>query len=158
MKIKFYFFTLFCFLLISLNACFPKQKPKSYKIDQKDSMIGADIAFSKMSEEKGLKSAFMEFIDSNGVLQRPNTLPLKGGDAIDFISQSDDTTNVMTWQPEGASISESGDLGYTYGVYSLKSKKTDLVLKGTYVSIWKKQPNGKWKFELNTGNEGIGSE
>ncbi len=29
--------------------------------------------------------------------------------------------------------------------------------KGTYVYIWKKDSNGKWKFVLNSGNEGLGS-
>jgi ketosteroid isomerase-like protein len=32
----------------------------------------------------------------------------------------------------------------------------DTVLRGTYVSVWKKQKDGKWKFMLDTGNEGIG--
>jgi ketosteroid isomerase-like protein len=31
----------------------------------------------------------------------------------------------------------------------------DTFFAGTYVSIWKKQPDGKWKFILDSGNEGI---
>lgn len=143
-------------IVIFSEACINRSKPKTYKVDLKQSMIEADLAFSKLSEEKGMKTAFMEFIDSNGVLQRPNTLPLKAGDAIDFISQANDTAVIMTWQPQGASIAESGELGYTFGVYQLQVKGTDSVSRGTYVSIWKKQSDGTWKFELNTGNEGIG--
>jgi len=143
-------------MLLSFGSCKNKPKPKTYKIDLKESMMDADIAFSKLSADKGMKTAFMEYIDSNGIIQRPNTLPLKGGNAIDFISQADDTTYIMTWQPLGGTIAESGDLGYTYGIYSLQSKSTDSALNGTYLTIWKKQPDGKWKFEYNTGNEGIG--
>ena len=144
----------FSIIAILLFSC--KPKPKIYKVDLKASMMSADIAFSKLSEERGMKTAYLEYIDSNGILQRPNTLSLKGGDAIDFISQADDTAFTMSWQPQGGTIAESGELGYTYGIYFLKSKTSDTIFEGTYVTIWKKQPDGKWKFELNTGNEGVG--
>ncbi len=62
----------------------------------------------------------------------------------------------MTWKPKGANVAASGDLGYTYGVYEIHTSAQDTVLYGTYVSIWKKQQNGKWKFVLDSGNEGIG--
>jgi ketosteroid isomerase-like protein len=78
-----------------------------------------------------------------------------GADAVDYISQGDDTSFIMTWEPSGGNVAKSGDLGYTYGVYSLKPKNKDTVFYGTYVSVWKKQEDGKWKFVLETGNEGI---
>jgi ketosteroid isomerase-like protein len=108
-----------------------------------------------MSEEKGIKAALLYYIDGKGVLLRPNVVPLVGGNAVDYISQGADTTYTMTWEPSGGTVSKSGDLGYTYGVYSLKPKTRDTVLYGTYVSVWKRQEDGKWKFLLETGNEGI---
>lgn len=139
---------------ISLLSCF-KKKPKEDLVDIKMSMMEADRAFSKMSELKGMKAAFMEYIDSNGVLLRPNSKPIIGGEAIFYISQGEDSSYTMTWDPKGGSVAQSGDLGYTYGIYSIKPKKSETVQYGTYVSIWKKQPDGKWKFALDTGNEGI---
>jgi ketosteroid isomerase-like protein len=124
--------------------------------DAKSGMIEADKAFSKLSEEKGMKAAFMENIDSNGVLLRPNSMPVIGVNAIDYISQENDTSYSMSWEPRGGSVAKSGELGYTYGVYLIKFKNKDSVLKGTYLSIWKKQPDGKWKFVMDTGNEGLG--
>jgi hypothetical protein len=139
-------------------ACKAKQtaslSPDQYlalKID----MMETDRAFSALSEQKGLRTAFMDFIDSNGVLLRPGTVPLVAGDAMDFITQSNDTGFVMTWEPRDAGLSASGDLGYTYGVYSLRPSQTDTVIYGSYVSVWKKQPDGKWKFMLQSGNEGV---
>jgi ketosteroid isomerase-like protein len=76
-----------------------------------------------------------------------------GAGSIDFISQLSDTAYTLSWQPMNAEISKSGDLGFTYGVYELSIK--DSVYKGTYVSIWKKQNDGSWKFVLDSGNEGI---
>jgi ketosteroid isomerase-like protein len=107
-----------------------------------------------MSRQIGMKKAFLQYIDNEGVLLRPGHLPLVGAEAIDFLSQLSDTAYTLTWQPMKAEISKSGDLGFTYGVYTLNIK--DSVYKGTYVSIWKKQNDGSWKFVLDSGNEGIG--
>ena len=117
--------------------------------------MNADRAFSAMSEKKGLRNAYLDFIENDGVLLRPGTLPLAGGDAMDFITQSNDSLFVMTWEPKSASIAASGDLGYTYGVYSIRQLENDSVFFGSYVTIWKRQPNGKWKFVLQSGNEGV---
>jgi len=116
-------------------------------------MIDTEIAFSNFSKKYGMKKAFIEYIDEDGVLLRPNHLPIVGADAIDFLTQVNDSTYSLTWKPLTGSIASSGDLGYTYGIYTVQLK--DTTLKGTYVSIWKKNPEGKWKFVLDAGNEGI---
>lgn len=118
-------------------------------------MMDADREFSAMSEAKGLRNAFIEFIDSNGVLLRPGTFPLSGGDAMSFISQSSDSAFIMKWEPKTAVIAASGELGYTYGIYAITQETKDSVIYGSYVTIWKRQPNGKWKFILQSGNEGV---
>lgn len=146
-----------CFFAIPfflLSACFKKDEKKNND-DVKEEMIAAEISFSTLSQEKGTRKALMEYIDSNGVLLRPNTFPMVGADAVDFISQANDTSYIMIWQPKGGSIAASGELGYTYGVYSVTPKNKDTVMHGTYVNIWKKQLNGKWKLVLDSGNEGI---
>jgi ketosteroid isomerase-like protein len=118
-------------------------------------LLEADRAFSQLSQQKGLRAAYMDYIDSNGVLLRPSNLPIAGADAVDFISQSNDTSFIMTWDPKAASISADSDLGYTYGIYSFKSKTDDAVYYGTYVTIWKKQADGRWKFVLQSANQDV---
>lgn len=137
-----------------LPACFKKNEKKNSD-EVKAEMIAAEMSFSRVSQEKGTRKALMEYIDSNGVLLRPNSFPLAGADAVDFISQANDTAYSMIWQPKGGSIAASGELGYTYGVYTVTPKNKDTVMHGTYVNIWKKQPDGKWKLMLDSGNEGI---
>ncbi|UAY53278.1 YybH family protein [Ferruginibacter albus] len=133
----------------------PPAEEQYAPVTSRTEIIETDKAFSKLSEEKGVRAAFMEYIDSAGVLLRPRSLPIEGADAIDYISQDNDTTIIMTWEPTGAAIAKSGDLGYTYGTYLIRYKNKDSVQKGTYLSIWKKQADGKWKFVLDTGNEGL---
>lgn len=121
-------------------------------------LIAVDKAFSAMSEEKGMKTAFIEYLDSNGVLLRPNHMPIIGANAIDYLVQQDDTNFTLSWEPQHAEVSQSGDLGYTYGVYAMRPGSKDTVIYGSYTSIWKKQQDGKWKLVLDTGNEGIGDQ
>jgi ketosteroid isomerase-like protein len=138
---------LFILLCCSLLACnfFTKKK----------TIAGPDEK-QQMSVEKGMKNAFLEYIDSNGVLLRPNQLPVLGADAIDFLIQENDSSYTLQWEPKNGMLAESGELGYTYGLYKLQPKNKDTAIFGTYVSIWKKQSDGSWKFVLDSGNEGVG--
>ena len=135
-----------------LMSCNPKKN--SAKSMSPDEIIKADEAFSEMSRKSGMKKAFIEYIDNEGILLRPNHPPIAGADAIEFLSQVNDSSYTLTWVPRGGEMATSANLGYTYGIYTLEMK--DTVLRGTYVSIWKKQKDGKWKFVLDSGNEGVG--
>ena len=81
--------------------------------------------------------------------QKPNLVKSNSPDEI-----INDSSYTLTWNPGGGEIATSDNLGYTYGIYKLATK--DTIFRGTYVSIWKKQKDGKWKFVLDSGNPGIG--
>jgi ketosteroid isomerase-like protein len=153
MKSSFFFIV----TLIIFTSCknSEKEKPLSGPMDKLE-LMDVDRAFSKMSEEQGMKNAFLEYIDSNGVLLRPNNLPIAGADAIDYLIRQNDSGYILKWEPRNGGVAKSGELGYTYGIYALKPSQKDTIIYGTYVSIWKKEKNGKWKYVLDTGNEGIG--
>ena len=149
-------YVLFVLMTVLFFSCsLKKKKKKENTAAAKMEIMEVDRAFSKLSEQKGLKTAFVEYIDSNGVLLRPNSVPLTEGYAMDIISRSSDTGFTMTWAPKNGAVAASSDLAYTYGVYSYKQNNSDSVVYGTYVTIWKKQPDGKWKFVLQSGNEGV---
>ena len=155
---KLLFFTGVLLLSSSCNF-FPKKEPVATGTAlDKLNMMDADRAFSKMSEEKGMKNAFLEYIDSNGVLLRPNHLPIVGADAIDYLIQQNDSTYTLKWEPRNGTVAQSGELGYTYGIYALKPTDKDTIIYGTYVSILKKDSEGNWKYVLDSGNEGIGED
>lgn len=126
---------------------------------EKEELLKADKDFATMSQKKGYKAASFEYIDSNGVLLRPQSAPIEGADAVDNISMIVDSGFVMTWEPVRAVVANSGELGYTYGIYEIKHKQIkegEATSSGTYVTIWKKQNDGKWKFVLNSANDGLG--
>ena len=54
----------------------------------------------------------------------------------------------LSWTPREAVVSESGDIGYSYGTFDLafETPAGEKVTKtGNYVCIWKKQHDGSWK-------------
>jgi ketosteroid isomerase-like protein len=110
-------------------------------------MQKADIAFSEYSKLKGMHKAFLQFIADDAVLLHSNTIPIIGADAILFIANMNDANLELTWNPLGGEVASSGEMGYTYGTFFLK-KDTTTIQQGSYVTIWKKQPDGKWKFVL----------
>jgi ketosteroid isomerase-like protein len=53
-------------------------------------------------------------------------------------------------------MSPAGDMGYTWGHYEghAKDKSGNAVLtSGRYMTIWKKQSDGKWKVALDSSSE-----
>lgn len=114
-----------------------------------DPLIETDKAFNAMAQQDGMAKAFIAYADKDVILLRQgNQLPLYGKDALarDF---ADVKGSPLSWEPLKAEIAASGDLGYTYGRYRVKSGET--VKTGVYVSIWKKQADGAWKYVLDGG-------
>lgn len=128
------------------------------KSDEKTSkeLIQRDLEFSKHSRQNGLGKAFTQFADSAAVLLKPDRMPIKGAMSIAYYYANINDDNLeLTWMPLDASVADSKDLGYTYGVWQLTS--LDSMRQGTYVTIWKKNQSGVWKYVLDAGNEGIGN-
>ena len=59
----------------------------------------------------------------------------------------------LTWDPDLASSSLAGDMGWTSGRYQSRSPGPDVeVLEhGRYLTIWQRQPDGGWKVAVDTG-------
>lgn len=141
-------FFLTAFFLISCNL-----QDESAHQPPTEEILNADLDFSAMSRQVGMKKAFLEYIDDEGVLLRPDHRPITGADAIDFLSILNDTSYTLTWRPSRAQIANSGDMGFTYGIYTLTFP--DTTFQGTYINVWKKESNGDWKLLLNSNNPGI---
>lgn len=144
-------------IMAFLSGCSEKKaEPEKDDVSQKIQLLQADKAFSDYCEQKGMKAANIEYIDANGVILRPDALPVVGAHAIDYLIQINDTGYTLKWQPHNAEVSKSGDLGYTYGIYAITPSNIDTQLLGTYLHVWKRQEDGSWKYVANSWNEGVG--
>jgi ketosteroid isomerase-like protein len=144
---------LFVFIihLFFILSCTSEPKNK-----QAGSLLEVDRQFSDLSVREGMFKAFQSYIADDGVILRDNSFPSKGKEALmKRFSGKSDTSFVLSWEPMYEKISSGGDLGYTYGIHSTLEKATGSITRGTYITIWLRQPDGSWKFVLDTGTQGL---
>lgn len=117
-------------------------------------VLAADKAFSEASRRDGITAAFLRVIAPDGKILSDTRA---GPDAVRTTFMQLPPTASLTWEPAFVDVGASGDLGYTWGRYTLtvpaalKGAKP-LVQMGTYVTIWRHQPDGSWKVVLDGGN------
>lgn len=112
------------------------------------SLVEAERAFSKASEEQGTREAFLTFLARDAVVFRPS--PVAGRPIYEKMAGGD--PSVLTWAPEIAEVASSGELGYTSGPYSVRPKRdAEPASFGHYVSVWQREPDGAWKVLLDIG-------
>ena len=143
------------FLLFSAYACYNKND----KEKMEEELYNADIEFSNLSKAEGRNASFIKYCDEEAVMLSPYSMPIEGKEFIvsKLLSKSD-TSFSLTWQPINASVAESGELGYTYGLWNLEltdSSGNRISEQGTYATVWRKNEKGEWKFVLDIGNEGL---
>ena len=148
-----------CLNLILIMICCLNVHPQTNLSDDPvKKLMDTDRKFSELSETMGANDAFLEFCHDSVVILRDNNYPYKGKDVIrqELFSESD-TGYVLTWEPAYGFVAVSGDLGYTYGVYTYATKENKpLIHQGTYISVWRRDEGGSWKYVLDSGNQGLG--
>ena len=116
----------------------------------------ADRAFAADVAREGLP-AWLRWFAPNGAQLAPGKIVRTDAERREHMAGLfGDPTLRLAWEPDTASIAAGGDLGYTIGRYQLRKLKPDgsftVLSTGRYLTIWRKQPDGSWKAELDTGN------
>jgi ketosteroid isomerase-like protein len=96
---------------------------------------------------------FTSFLDNDVVWYFCIYPQLKGKDAVRsaFKNTFENKGFSLTWTPDRLEVSASGDLGYTYGNYKVKSAnstETQSEQIHNYATIWRKQKDSTWKVIL----------
>ncbi|MBI3950705.1 MAG: nuclear transport factor 2 family protein [Acidobacteria bacterium] len=104
----------------------------------------AERAFSRASETKGMREAFLAYLADDAIIFRPH--PVEGKK---WYLERPASPGVLTWQPTAAEVSRSGDLGCTYGTSEFKGNGNESAESSSYVRIWRKRVGGQWKVVLD---------
>jgi ketosteroid isomerase-like protein len=134
--------------LFLLSAITFAQKPAS----PLKTMVETEQAFSKTAEEKSTREAFLAFIAEDGLLFRPGAVNGKQW-MLAHPDPPSDKHPLLAWQPAFADMSSAGDLGFTTGPWEFKKdiKDEKPAGYGHFVTLWKKQADGSWKFVVDLG-------
>jgi ketosteroid isomerase-like protein len=135
-------------LLLLIPVCAGAQTKRETAIKE---IKAAEKAFNDMAGSKGIKEAFVFFADKEVVIKRGKDSLIHGIEGVGhFYSGDFFRTATVTWAPDFTDASESGDLGYTYGKYEWLVKdaagNTQEKATGIFHTVWKKQPDGSWKY------------
>jgi ketosteroid isomerase-like protein len=108
-----------------------------------------DGEYSDISIAKGMPAASVEYFAEDGIAFAPGAVNGKK-----YWAGRTDFPGTLIWQPIFAFAAGAADLGYTTGMWELKKENEPLSLGfGHYVTLWAKQPNGRWKIALDVGTE-----
>jgi len=115
-------------------------------------MVKTEQAFSQMAQDKSIRDAFMAYIADDGLLFRPGAVNGKKW-MIEHPVPPSDKNPVLVWQPAYAGMAVSGDMGFTTGPWEAKADINDEKPQGYghFVTVWKKQADGTWKFVVDLG-------
>jgi ketosteroid isomerase-like protein len=115
--------------------------------DDYSDMVNAEKAFAADASARNTRDAFLAALADDGIVFAPG--PTHGKHSWESRPIND---NRLEWTPAVAEIAASGDLGFTSGPWRFTAKGADKpVAFGHFFTIWKKQPDGKWKVLVDHG-------
>lgn len=113
----------------------------------------ADLELAKSVADRSLQS-FLALVADDAVFFGKEVS--RGRDAVAkaWLPFFRDRSLFLKWYPTQVEVSAGADLGYSVGEFERMSKDpagNPTVATGNYVSIWRKQPDGRWKVVLDIG-------
>jgi ketosteroid isomerase-like protein len=117
-------------------------------------VMAADSAFADLGYRMGTAHAFSSTATSDGVVLTPSYFAV-GPEAIRSFFSSQARDGSLSWRPVFGVVAGSRDLGFTIGEYISTGRGTSGAVVqrfGKYLTVWKRQANGSWKFVVDGGN------
>jgi len=116
-------------------------------------LFDLEARFAKDVLERG-GAAFADWFAEDGVALGNGQQPVVGRVAIVKSATWLPKDYQLTWTPTDAQMGPSGDIGYTWGHFEGRSKDAGgnpIKQTGRYITIWRKQADGRWKVALDAG-------
>lgn len=135
--------------LVFLSTCQRSDAGVNLQERAKQEIRQAEAEFSALAAREGIPAAFLAYAAEDAVLLRSEQLITGKGEMKTYFAASTLKEVKLQWTPDFVDVSTSGDLGYTYGKYqfsAVESTGQPLSATGYFHTIWKKQPDGTWKF------------
>lgn len=122
-----------------------------------EALLAADRAFNDKAQKDGIAAAFEAFAAPKARMFRGEEHIVSGPAAIGaLMAEQYAHGGSLSWTPTEAVSSADGTLGFTHGRWTYTSPAAEgrepRIGKGSYVSVWSRQPDGTYKFEVDIGN------
>jgi ketosteroid isomerase-like protein len=116
-----------------------------------DDLMARDREFASVAAREGVGAAFAAFAadDAKVFLARQPVLIGHTAIASQYAGWNDAVK--LSWAPDGADLSARGDMGLTWGRWSIKEDGKPEI-SGKYVTTWRRDGEGAWKYTTHMGN------
>lgn len=126
------------------------------RIDARAELLAADRAFAKAAAERGLDGWMSFMTDDVARVTKIGEKIISGKEAV---RKADarvfaDPKRKLVWDPVDAHVFADGKTGLTSGRYRMlgtENGKETVLSSGGYVTGWRKDANGQWKVNFDTG-------
>ena len=131
-------------ILAGCAAGGPRPGSRERLADKADvsAVVAADLAFARLARDKGQWQAFRETMGDGAVMFVPQMTDARG-----WLADQAEPAQPAVWRPERVVSSCDGTLAASMGSATLPD--------GTfshYITVWKRQRNGAYRWVLDTGD------
>jgi ketosteroid isomerase-like protein len=152
-------FLLACSLLLCLPAALggdlsATATATAEKAARKAELARMEDVFCTMAKEKGILAAFEYFAAPDVAFVDTDPRRFRGLAAVRERMGPDQPGVSVTWSAMFTDVSDDGTLGYNWGRYEWRSPGADgkeQVRAGFFLTIWKRQPDGTWRYVMDNG-------
>jgi ketosteroid isomerase-like protein len=130
-----------------LAACSekPPEPATAQHVSDPTAIIAADRAFAAEAATTGWVEASEQWSEPDAIVLGA-TAPESAKQFYASIDPANRKDTTLHWAPEFAGASAAGDFGFTTGPFN-----GDGAAFGYYLSVWRQQPTGEWRWVYNGG-------
>jgi ketosteroid isomerase-like protein len=109
-------------------------------------VVAAERAFAADGLALGIKRSFLKHSTDDAIILQPG--PVNAHETMGQMPDPEPGAKLpaLVWWPLWAGMARSGELGFTTGPFRFNDKPI-----GHYFTVWKKQPDGSWKWIFDGG-------
>lgn len=112
----------------------------------------AERSFARLGREKGIRDSFIAWFAPDGLVFEPGPTRV-----AEVYPKQPEAPLALFWGPDEVGASADGTIGFSSGPYLLRKRDAGAdgaARHGRFLSVWKKQPDGKWKVAADFGAPG----
>jgi ketosteroid isomerase-like protein len=113
-----------------------------------EKLVTTERSFASLAAEKGIKTAFLEYMSDDAVLFLPDKVSGKP-----YWLGRGESQGLLAWAPNYADVSYNGLIGYTTGnwEYRAKDKGDAPAAYGEFVTVWQRGQDGRYRLNVDIG-------
>jgi ketosteroid isomerase-like protein len=116
-----------------------------------EALAAVERRFAAAAREEGWRAAFLEYFAEDSISLTP--APVSARERLKSRPLRPFSEEELTWEPKAGDVAASGELGWLTGPSTFidHTARQPKPSYGNYLSIWKKQPDGRWRVFIDLG-------